>query len=195
VALRESEARLGSSKTLRVNVRLIAATNRDLKQEVRKGHFREDLYYRLNVFPIQVPPLRERLEDIPELVWAFVEEIGSRMGKKITKVPRKTMGALQAYSWPGNIRELRNVVEHGVIVTSRDTLKVAIPGESAQTAPVAMTLAEAEREHILATLERTGWRIKGPNGAAGKLDLNPSTLYTRMEKLGIPTRRAKEQAG
>jgi formate hydrogenlyase transcriptional activator len=186
--------RLGSSRTLQVNVRLIAATNRDLAQDVRKGRFREDLYYRLNVFPIRVPPLRERTEDIPMLVWAFVREFSTRMGKTITKVPRKTMEAFQAYPWPGNIRELRNVIERGVIVTAGDALKVAAPAESAQTTPVPMTLAESEREHILAVLERTNWRIKGPNGAARKLDLNPSTLYTRMEKLGIPTRRAKEQA-
>ncbi len=117
------------------------------------------------------------------------------MGKKITKVPRKTIEALQSYPWPGNIRELRNVVERGVIVTTGETLRLAVPGKSAQIAAVPLTLAEAEREHILETLERTGWRIKGPNGAAGKLGLNPSTLYTRMEKLGIPTRREKEQAG
>lgn len=186
--------RLGSSKTLRANVRLIAATNRDLAQDVRKGRFREDLFYRLNVFPIRVPPLRERLEDIPGLVWSFLEELCPRTGKKITKVSRKTMAALQAYAWPGNVRELRNVIEHGVIVTTGDTLRVAAPGDPSQTSAASRTLAELQREHILETLERTGWRIKGPGGAAQRLDLNPSTLYTRMEKLGIPTRRAKEQA-
>jgi formate hydrogenlyase transcriptional activator len=187
--------RLGSSKTLRVNVRLIAATNRDLTQDVRKGRFREDLFYRLNVFPIRVPPLRERPEDIPELVWGFLEELCPRIGKKITKVPRRTMDALQAYSWPGNIRELRNVIEHGVIVTSGETLQVSPPGEAGPTKAAPTTLAELQREHILETLERSNWRIKGPGGAAQKLGLKPSTLYTRMEKLGIPTRRAKEEAG
>ncbi len=187
--------RLGSSKTLQANVRLIAATNRDLAQDVRKGRFREDLFYRLNVFPIRVPPLRERREDIPELVWRFLEELCPHTGKKITKVSRKTMAALQAYSWPGNVRELRNVIEHGVIVTTGDTLRVAAPGDPSQTSAASRTLAELQREHILETLERTGWRIKGPGGAAQRLDLNPSTLYTRMEKLGIPTTRAKREAG
>ncbi len=186
--------RLGSSRTLQVNVRLIAATNRDLAQDVRNGRFREDLYYRLNVFPIRVPPLRERPEDIPMLVWTFVREFSTRIGKNITKVSRKTMEALQAYSWPGNIRELRNLIERGVIISAGDVLNLTAPVESAQRTSASMTLAETEREHILGVLERTGWRIKGPNGAARKLDLKPSTLYTKMEKLGIPTRRAKERA-
>ena len=109
---------MGSPKTIKVNVRVIAATHRDLAEDVRKGRFREDLYYRLNVFPILVPPLRERAEDIPLLVWAFLEEFCARMGKKITQVPRRTMEALQRYPWPGNVRELRNVIEHGAIVTT-----------------------------------------------------------------------------
>ena len=127
--LQEGEfERLGSPRTIKVNVRVIAATNRDLAEEVRKGRFREDLYYRLNVFPIRVPPLRERPEDIPLLVWAFLEEFSSRMGKKITQVPRKTMEALQRHPWPGNVRELRNVIEHGAIITTGDTLRVPHAG-------------------------------------------------------------------
>jgi transcriptional regulator with GAF, ATPase, and Fis domain len=176
-----------------VDVRVIAATNRDLAAEVRKGRFREDLYYRLKVFPIEIPPLRERVEDIPLLVFAFMEEFSTRMGKKLTKVPRKRMEALQRHSWPGNIRELRNVIEHSVILSSGDTLKLPSLGEAPARETQTATLAEAEREHILKTLESTGWRIKGARGAAEKLDLKPSTLYSRMQKLGIPHRRQKDE--
>jgi transcriptional regulator with GAF, ATPase, and Fis domain len=192
--LQEGEfQRLGSPKTHKVNVRVIAATNRDLAEEVRAGKFREDLYYRLRVFPIDIPPLRERPEDIPALVFAFMEEFSMRMGRKITNVPRKTMDALQKHPWPGNIRELRNAIEHGVILSTADTLKISPLGESPTREPQAVTLVEVEREHILRTLESTGWRIKGPHGAAKKLDLQPSTLYSRMQRLGIPHRRQKDQ--
>ncbi len=184
--------RLGSPRTLRVDVRLIAATHRDLTEDIRQGRFREDLFYRLNVFPIRVPPLRERPEDIPLLVWDLLGELCARMGKKITQVPRRTMEGLQRHPWPGNVRELRNVIEHGAIITTGDTLKVAMLDESAPAAARPLTLAEAEREHILGTLERTGWHIKGPKGAAAELGLNPATLYTRMKKLGIRTPRQSE---
>jgi formate hydrogenlyase transcriptional activator len=179
--------RLGSPKTIKVNVRVIAATNRDLAEDIQKGRFREDLYYRLNVFPIRVPPLRERTEDIPVLVWTFLEEFSTRMGKRITQVPRKTMEALQRYSWPGNVRELRNVIEHSAIVTAGDTLKVPMLDDTvaASAAAPPTTLADSERELILRALASTGWRIKGPKGAAAALGLNPSTLYSRMKKLGI----------
>jgi PAS domain S-box-containing protein len=188
--------RLGSSRTIKVNVRLIAATNRDLADAIKQGRFREDLYYRLNVFPIRVPPLRERPEDVPLLVWTFLEELTSRMGKRITQVPRKTMDALQRHSWPGNVRELRNVIEHATIVTAGDTLRVPMIEEAAPAAvPVqAQTLAEAERDYILHALERTGWQVKGPKGAAAALGLNPATLYSRMKKLGIGLRGQREQA-
>ena len=177
--------RLGSPRTIKVNVRVIAATNRDLSEAIKQGKFREDLYYRLNVFPIRVPPLRDRTEDIPLLVWTFLEEFSSRMGKKITQVPRKMMDALQRHPWPGNVRELRNVIEHGAIITTGETLRMPMLDEAAPGAMPPQTLAEAEREHILRTLERTGWHIKGPNGAAKELGLNPATLYSRMKKLGI----------
>ena len=177
--------RLGSPRTIKVDVRVIAATNRDLAEEVRKGRFREDLYYRLNVFPIRVPPLRERAEDIPLLVWTFLEEFSARMGKKITQVPRKTMEALQRHPWPGNVRELRNVIEHGAILTTGDTLRVPMLDDAAPVGAPPPTLADSERELILRALERAGWRIKGPKGAAAALGLNPSTLYSRMKKLGI----------
>ena len=181
--------RLGSPRTIKVDVRLIAATNRDLAEAVRKGSFRDDLFYRLNVFPIRVPPLRERTEDIPLLVWTFLEEFSSRMGKKITQVSRKTMDTLQRQSWPGNVRQLRNVIEHGAIITTGETLKIPAFDEATAHATVPMTLAEAEREFIVRALERTNWRIKGPKGAAMELGLNPGTLYGRMKKLGIQPRR------
>ena len=177
--------RLGSPRTIKVNVRVIAATNRDLLEEIRKGRFREDLYYRLNVFPIRVPPLRERAEDIPLLVWTFLEELSTRMGKKITQVPRKTMEALQRHPWPGNVRELRNVIEHGAILTTGDTLRLPMLDDAAPVGAPQPTLADSERELILRALESRRWRVKGPNGAAAALGLNPSTLYSRMKKLGI----------
>ena len=177
--------RLGSPRTIKVDVRIIAATNRDLADDVRKGRFREDLYYRLNVFPIRIPPLRERQEDIPQLVWTILGELNARMGKRITQVSRKTMEALQRQSWPGNVRELRNVLEHSAIVTAGETL--APPTfEDARPAAGGQTLAESERDHILGVLERTGWRIKGAQGAAEVLGLKRGTLYGRMRKLGIP---------
>ena len=186
--------RLGSPRTIRVDVRLIAATNRDLAEEIRQGRFREDLYYRLNVFPIRVPPLRERPDDIPMLVWALLEEFSARMGKRITQVPRATMQALQKQSWPGNVRELRNVIERAAIVTTDETLRMPVFDRSASAAPP-KTLADAEREHILQALERASWQIKGPAGAAAELGLKPSTLYSRMKKLGIPSRRQKAGDG
>jgi transcriptional regulator with GAF, ATPase, and Fis domain len=177
--------RLGSPRTIKVDVRVIAATNRDLAEDVREGRFREDLYYRLNVFPIRVPPLRERTEDVPLMVWAFLEEFSSRMGKKITKVPRRTMEALQRHSWPGNVRELRNMIEHAAIITEGDALRIPMLDEAAAVAGPPQTLADSERQIILRALERARWRIKGPQGAAAQLGLKPSTLYGRMKKLGI----------
>jgi transcriptional regulator with GAF, ATPase, and Fis domain len=185
--------RLGSSKTIKVNVRVIAATNRNLQEAVKQGKFREDLYYRLNVFPIQVPPLRERAEDIPLLVWAFLQELSTRMGKKITQVRRKSMEALQRHTWPGNVRELRNVIEHAAIITAGDILTIPVLDEADSAAPTdSLTLAEAERAHILRILERTNWHIKGPQGAAELLGMNPGTLYGRMKKLDIRLRSRAE---
>jgi len=184
--------RLGSPRTIKVDVRVIAATNRDLAEAIRQGRFREDLYYRLNVFPIRLPPLRERTEDIPLLVWAFLAELNSRMGKMITQVPRKTMESLQHRPWPGNVRELRNVIEHGAIVSTGDTLRVPMLEEAAPVAAVPQTLAEAERALIVLALERAGWHVRGPNGAAAALGLNASTLRSRMKKLGIQPRRSSD---
>jgi transcriptional regulator with GAF, ATPase, and Fis domain len=181
--------RLGSSQSIKVDVRVIAATNRDLAKEVSQGRFREDLYYRLNVFPLTVPPLRERREDIPLLVWTFINEYGERMGKTIESIPRKTMESLQRYVWPGNVRELKNVVERAMILSKGPGLHVEVPGISASDRPKSMmTLEEVEKRHITHVLENTGWRVRGKNGAAEILGLKPTTLDSRIKKLGIPRR-------
>jgi transcriptional regulator with GAF, ATPase, and Fis domain len=177
--------RLGSSKTTTVDVRVIAATNRDLDKAVHDGSFREDLYYRLNVFPIMVPPLRERAEDIPPLVWFFLGELTKKMGKRINKIPRTSMEALQRYQWPGNVRELRNVVEQSMILSTSNTLKVHLPTVSKLESSKQLKLEGVERQHIIHVLEQTGWRVKGNRGAAEILGINPSTLRFRMKKLGI----------
>ena len=181
--------RLGSPESVTVNVRIIAATNRDLEQAMRNGKFRPDLYHRLNVFPIHVPPLRERREDIPLLVWAFVEIFSRRMGKKIDSIPRRTMEQLQQYSWPGNVRELSNVIERAMILTTGDSLRVEMPVLGSGSVRTRMTLNEGMREQILRVLQDTGWRIRGAGGAAEILAINPTTLESRMAKLGITRRR------
>jgi PAS domain S-box-containing protein len=165
--------RLGSPRTIKVDVRVIAATNRNLPEAVKKGGFREDLYYRLNVFPILVPPLRERPEDIPLLVKAFVNEFSGKMGKRIKTIPKGSIEALQRYHWPGNIRELRNVIEQAVIISDSDTLRINVPLQAPESPLALLTLEEAEYMHIMQTLEKTGWRIKGPRGAAALLGLKP----------------------
>jgi transcriptional regulator with GAF, ATPase, and Fis domain len=167
-----------------VDVRLIAATNRDLPTMVAEGKFREDLYYRLNVFPIAVPPLRERRADIPALVWSFVREYSENMGKSIDRISKSTMQHLQAYYWPGNVRELRNVIERAMILSREGTLVVSLD-KSDNGTPGGQTLKEVERNHILAILEQTRWRIRGDAGAARILDMNPTTLESRVKKLGI----------
>ena len=182
--------RLGGAKTLRTDARLIAATNRDLEAMVEAGTFRADLFYRLNVFPIHVPPLRERPEDVPLLVRHFVEQLGRRMKKRVESIPAETMTALARYDWPGNIRELQNLVERAMILTSGPVLRVPLQElrlrePSAGTNDEPRTLAESERAHVLAALEATRWVVGGPNGAARRLGLNRSTLQFRMKKLGI----------
>ncbi len=176
--------RLGSPRTIKVNVRVIAATNHDLKEAIRNRTFREDLFYRLNVFPIRVPTLRERRTDIPMLVSSFLNEFNTKMRKNILRIPSQTMESLLNYSWPGNIRELRNVIEHAAIVSNDDTLRIQL-GKDTPAGPKPHTLDQVQAEHIVEILKRTQWRIKGPNGAARILGMNPSTLYTRMKKLGI----------
>jgi formate hydrogenlyase transcriptional activator len=177
--------RLGSTKPLHVNVRIIAATNRDLDQEVKDGKYRRDLFYRLNVFPILIPPLRERREDIPLLVRAVVKEFQKRMGKEIESIPKRTMQALQSYSWPGNVRELRNRIEHAMILSKGKTLDVHVPKRASSETDATATLEDMERGHIVAVLEKTGWHIAGQGGAAEVLGLKRTTLLSKMKKLGI----------
>jgi transcriptional regulator with GAF, ATPase, and Fis domain len=167
------------------DVRIIAATNRDLSQEVTEGRFRRDLFYRLNVFPIIIPPLRDRPEDIPLLVWAFVKEFQKRMGKEIVSISKKSMEALQSYSWPGNVRELRNVIEHAMIVSSDKILVIQAPKLASSETSDARNLEDMERRHIVRVLEKKGWRVGGKGGAAEVLGLKRSTLYSKMKKLGI----------
>jgi formate hydrogenlyase transcriptional activator len=177
--------RLGSTKTLHVNVRIIAATNRDLDKEVKAGRFRKDLYYRLNVFPIAIPPLRERPEDIPLMVTAFVRKLEKRMGKEIETISKKTMHALQSYSWPGNVRELKNIIEHAMILSKGHTLVVHLPNAELSETDVTQNLHEMERLHVVSVLEKVGWRLSGKGGAAEALGLKRTTLQARMKKLGI----------
>jgi formate hydrogenlyase transcriptional activator len=207
--LQEQEfERLGSTKTIRVNVRLVAATNRDLTAMVADGLFRSDLYYRLNVFPLVLPPLRERADDIPRLVRHFTQRFARRMGRRIENIPSAVMDALANYPWPGNIRELQNVIERAVILSAGPSLQVTVADlqirdprpkfegqkskiESKHSTPnnvpsgSGLTLAEAERDYILNALRETGWVVGGPSGAAAKLGMKRSLLYWKMKKLGI----------
>jgi len=152
---------------------------------VRAGKFREDLFYRLKVFPITVPPLRARLDDLPLLVWAFVREFGPAQGKTFEQIPRRTMEALQRYAWPGNVRELRNVIERAIILSPGPILHVEPPASPMQENAAEMTLEAVERRHIVAVLDQVRWRIRGEGGAAQRLGLKPSTLESRISKLGI----------
>jgi formate hydrogenlyase transcriptional activator len=187
--LQEQEfERLGSTRTHRVDVRLVAATNRNLVDMVKRSQFRSDLYYRLNVFPIPLPPLRARCEDIPALVEHFVEIYARRMDKQIEHIPPETMSALTSYQWPGNIRELQNFIERSVILSSGNVLcpPLASLRTAAETESLeAVTLEDAERDHIRKILEQTKWVVAGPKGAAARLGIKRSTLYFRMQKLGI----------
>ena len=195
--LQEGEfERVGGSSTIKVNIRVIAATNRKLHEDVSAGRFRQDLFYRLNVYPITIPPLRQRREDIPLLVGHYARQIGERLGKSISEVPAQVMREFTEYNWPGNIRELQNVIERAVIVSSDGVLRLPEPlvpttaapageGETFKESMTVSTLDEAERQHIVRALEATGWRIEGPKGAAAMLKLHPSTLRFRMKKLGL----------
>jgi formate hydrogenlyase transcriptional activator len=187
--LQEQEfERLGSTQTHQMNVRLVAATNRNLAEMVKRGEFRSDLYYRLNVFPVLLPPLRDRREDIPALVAHFVEMFCRRMGKQIEQIPPETMFALCSYSWPGNIRELQNVIERAVILSDFGVLPNPLPTETSKNVvifPATTTLRDSERALILNTLEAVGWVIGGTKGAAAKLGLKRTTLICKMQRLGI----------
>jgi transcriptional regulator with GAF, ATPase, and Fis domain len=178
--------RLGSPTAIHVDIRIIAATHRNLEQRLAEGTFREDLFYRLNVFPILVPPLRERTEDIPLLVWRFVDEFSKSFGKRIDAISAKSMAALQQYAWPGNIRELRNVVERAMIVATGPQLNIALPTPSGSVEKrCSDKIADVQREHIRSILESSRWRIRGAGGAADRLGLRPTTLETRMARLGL----------
>jgi PAS domain S-box-containing protein len=186
--------RLGSSHTIKVDVRIVATTNRNLEEEIRQGRFRQDLYYRLNVFPITVPPLRQRKDDIPLMAQAFMERYARKMGKQITKIPKDTMKALQDYPWPGNVRELESIIERAVILCPGPVLQLADKLEiSSPTVSSAMrTLEDTERSQIIKILSETKWRIEGKDGAAAILGIHPSTLRARLHKLEITRPETKE---
>ena len=178
--------RLGSTRAVKIDTRIIAATHRDLEKRIDADQFREDLYYRLNVFPIRVPPLRERTEDIPMLVWRFVEEFSNAFGKRIESITKDNMELLQRYSWPGNVRELRNLVERALIASSGPRLTIALPATtSAAATRRSLKLADVEKEHIKSVLDGSRWRIRGAGGAAEQLGMKATTLETRMAKLGL----------
>jgi transcriptional regulator with GAF, ATPase, and Fis domain len=177
--------RLGSPRLIPVDVRIIAATHRNLEERIAQGAFREDLYYRLNVFPIHVPPLRDRIEDIPLLLWRFVDEFSKAFGKRIDSIDKESLEALRQYTWPGNIRELRNLVERATIVATSRRLTITLPQTNSVSVRRSAKLADVEREHIRAVLDSTGWRIRGVGGAADRLGLKPTTLETRMAMLGL----------
>jgi formate hydrogenlyase transcriptional activator len=194
--LQEQEfERLGSTRTHRVDVRLVAATNRNLMDMVGQGNFRSDLYYRLNVFPILLPPLRERREDIPALVMHFVEILGRRMGREIEHIPPETMSALSSHPWPGNIRELQNLIERAVILSNEGVLPNPLPTPRTRNCVAApATLRDSERTLILRTLEAVGWVLGGPKGAANKLGVKRTTLIHKMQKLGISRPAPQDRA-
>jgi len=179
--------RLGSSQTVKVDVRIIATTNRNLEEEVRQGRFRQDLFYRLNVFPITVPPLRLRKDDIPLMVQAFMERYSRKLGKQITKIKDETIKMLQNYPWPGNVRELESIIERAVILCSGPVLHLADKLEISSPAisSAMRTLEDTERSQIIKILTETNWRIEGKDGAAAILGIHPSTLRARLHKLEI----------
>jgi transcriptional regulator with GAF, ATPase, and Fis domain len=203
--------RLGATRSRKVDVRLVAATNQDLERAMAEGRFRRDLYYRLSVFPIQIPPLRERREDIPLITWAFVERRQKDLGRRIEQIPQSVMDALVAYDWPGNVRELENVLERALILSPGKALRLDDPLRAASRAAasvVAPTLSSSPatgsaaddsfdaiaREHVRAVLERCAWRINGPGGAAEVLAIHPNTLRSRMKRLGLERPQASNIA-
>jgi formate hydrogenlyase transcriptional activator len=180
--------RLGSGgRPTSVDVRVIAATNQDLDAMVQQRAFRADLFYRLNVLPIRIPPLRERIEDIPLLIAHFVRQFENRHGKKVEQIPEDVIAALERYSWPGNVREFQNVIERAVVATRGPVLRLPELGHRVNMAPSSRTLAQVERDHIVATLQATKWVLGGWDGAAARLGLSRTTLISRMQRLGIAT--------
>ena len=188
--------RVGGTQTIAVDVRLVAATNRNLVREVEAGRFREDLYYRLNVFPIEVPALRERPEDVPLLAWTFVKEFAATFGKPTERISDDSMAALVGHDWPGNVRELRNVVERAMILSQGPTLHIALTARPARAllksprGAKPVTLEDAEREHVRQALERSNWRVRGAGGAAELLGLKPTTLESLMKRLALERPRS-----
>jgi formate hydrogenlyase transcriptional activator len=186
-AIQEQEfERLGGTRTIHVDVRLVAATNRDLNQMINERQFRTDLYYRLSVFPVSVPPLRERPDDIPKLVRYFAQKYSRRMNRPVETIPSEAMEALVRYPWPGNVRELENLIERAVILTRGPVLQIPLTElRGAPESGTPITLQEAERDHIRRVLEKSNWVIGGPNGAASRLGMKRTTLQSKMKKLGI----------
>jgi len=182
--------RLGSTRSIRSDVRIIAATNRDLAAMVAEGSFREDLFHRLNVFPIEVPPLRDRVDDIPRLVWTFVQEFNGKMGRSVDAIPKSVMNRLKQHPWTGNVRELRNAIERAMIVSRDRSLVISLPECRLASGGQPCSLEEIERRHIVSVLERVHWRISGSGGAAEILGLRPTTLHSRLKKLGISRPRS-----
>jgi len=182
--------RLGNPKPIRVDTRILAATHRNLEEHVSKGSFREDLFYRLNVFPIRMPSLRDRVEDIPLLVWRYVTEFSATVSKRIETISSDTMAALERYPWPGNVRELRNVVERAMINAHGSELSIDLPRPVLRYQLRSDRLIDVEKEHVRRVLDITRWRIRGTNGAADRLGLRPTTLESRMAKLGLTRRSA-----
>jgi transcriptional regulator with GAF, ATPase, and Fis domain len=212
--LQEGEfERIGSASTIKVNVRVIAATNRNLSEAIHNGSFRADLYYRLNVYPISLPPLRDRKQDIVRLATAFLREASAKLGKRFDRLPAAVVMVLESYDWPGNVRELQNAIERAAVISAGDTLQLpedwqpsvverhSTPAPSLDSLPSSdrdkverVTLEDLERRHILRVLGETGWKVEGPRGAATILGLPPNTLRSRMKKLGIPTKRSQQKA-
>jgi transcriptional regulator with GAF, ATPase, and Fis domain len=196
--LQEQEfERLGSTRTHKVDVRVVAATHRDLREMVVRGEFRSDLYYRLNVFPLLLPPLRNRRQDIEPLIRHFVDVSGRKIGKRINEIPEPTMAALVDYHWPGNIRELQNLIQRAVVLSKNGVLPnpLVASGRPAMALPTPTTLRDSERALILRTLQQVDWVIGGPNGAARKLDIKRTTLNHRIRKLGISRPRVSDRLG
>ncbi len=185
--------RVGSSKTMTTDVRVIAATNRDLRAEVDASRFRSDLFFRLAVFPIHIPPLRERREDIPLLVWSIVQELCAGMNKSVERIRRTDMERLQQYGWPGNVRELRNVLERALILCTSPTLRIELPSGPHSNNDHVLSIDEVQRRHILRVLETAEGRIRGPGGAAELLDIKPTTLRSRMQRLGIDPKSLRDE--
>jgi transcriptional regulator with GAF, ATPase, and Fis domain len=185
--------RLGGRESIEVDIRILAATNRNLETAVRNKGFREDLFYRLNVFPITIPPLRERVEDIPDLAWIFIDELSRRFGKTFEAIAPEGLSDLLKYSWPGNVRELRNVIERAMIVARSSTLTPVVPRPRVVPLSGSLRLVDIETEHIRSVLESCGWRVRGQRGAALQLGIKPTTLESRMARLGIRRDRAHPQ--